>query len=94
MIRSLQVTQTGSAVQVSTVPVKVKWVTFIDEAAASATVGDSNVSATRGVPLAATSGVWSPPVPFASTFGTDLSQWFTFGTATQQLTVVYDDMNF
>jgi hypothetical protein len=94
VIRTLQVTQTGSAVQVSAVPVKVKWATFVDSAAASATVGDANVSGTRGIPLAATNGVWSTPVPVASTFGTDLSQWFTFGTATQLLTVVYDDMNF
>lgn len=93
-VKTLQVTQTGSAVQVSSTPIKVKWVVFNNNAAAVARVGDANVSASRGYSLAASTGSFSPPVPLASTFGTDLSQWYTVGTSTQILDVIYDDMNF
>lgn len=98
MVRTLQVTLTGAVQNIGAlVPglTKCKWVSFFNTAAAAMRVGDANISATRGVPLAATTGSYSPPVPSGtSTFGTDLNQWNVIGTATQLLDVIYDDMNF
>jgi hypothetical protein len=93
-VKTLQVTQTGSAIQVSATAIKCKWAVFQNTAAAVMRVGDANVSTTQGVSLAAASVPWSVPVPIASTFGTDLSQWWTIGTSTQKLDVIYDDLNF
>lgn len=94
MVRTLQITQSGSAIQLSATPQKVKWLAFFNTAAAAMRAGDSNVTASRGIPLPASTGSFVVPVAIASTFGTDLSQWYTIGTATQVLDVVYDDMNF
>ncbi len=93
-IKTLQVTQTGSTIQVSATPIKCKWAVFVNTAGAVMRIGDSSTTATRGVSLPLTSGQFVVPVPIASTFGTDLSQWWTIGTNTQLLDVIYDDMNF
>lgn len=93
-VKTLQVVLTGSAQQVSATPIRCKWASFFNTAAAAMRAGDANVTASRGVPLAATTGFYNVPVSQASTFGTDLSQWFVIGTATQVLDVVYDDLTF
>jgi hypothetical protein len=93
-VKTLQVTQTGSAIQVSTTAIRCKWAVFYNTAGAAMRIGDSAVTASRGIPLALTTGSFVVPVPIASTFGTDLSQWWTIGTNTQLLDVVYDDLNF
>ena len=93
-IKTLQVAQTGSLVQVSAVAIRCKWAAFQNNGAAVMRVGDANTTATRGQSLAATGGAFSLPVSVSSTFGTDLSQWYTIGTSTQLLDVIYDDLNF
>lgn len=98
-LKTLQITQSGAAIQVSAQlpagsPTKVKWIAFQNNAAAAMRVGDSNVSSTRGYSLAATGGTWNVPVPLNSTMGADLTQWYVFGTSTQVLDIVYDDMVF
>jgi hypothetical protein len=93
-VKTLQITQTGSAAQVSATPIKCKWAAFQNTAAAVMRVGDANVSTTRGVSLAASGGLFSVPVSTTSTYAADLSQWWTVGTSTQVLDVVYDDETF
>lgn len=93
MVRTLQITLTGAAQPVSATAIKCKWATFQNNAAAVMRIGDANVTAARGYSLA-TSGAFPVPVNEVATYGADLSQWFVFGTATQVLDVVYDDMNF
>ena len=93
-VKTLQVTLTGSAQPISASIIKCKWATFQNNAAAVMRVGDANVTASRGYSLAISGGTFNVPVATASTFGTDLSQWYVIGTSTQLLDVVYDDMNF
>lgn len=94
MVRTLQVTLTGSAQQVSATNIKCKWAILQNNAAAVMRIGDANVTASRGAAIAASGGSFSVPVSTVATFDTDLSQWYVIGTATQVLDVVYDDMNF
>lgn len=91
-ITTLQITQSGSAIRLSTTSVKYKWIAFFNTAGATMRVGDANVSSTQGAQLAATTGQWNPPVPSLQSSYGDLSQWWTVGTSTQKLDVVYDSV--
>ena len=90
-VKTLQVTQTGSAVQVSATSILARWIMFQNTAAAIQTIGDSAVTATNGYVLPASSGnVVLPPMIDGHY---ELSQWWTIGTNTQKLSIVYDSMN-
>lgn len=95
-IRTLQVTLNGSVQPISATPLKCQWATFVNGVAAQAqiNIGDANVSATSGIPLAVGGAPFTTPVAPYSTFGTDLSEWSAIGTATQVLSIVYDSMVF
>jgi hypothetical protein len=90
-IKTLQITQTGATVAVSAVPVKCRWVVFQNNAAAAMRAGDANTTASRGYSIPA-AGTFSAPVASYQSFDTDLSQWFTVGTSTQVLDVIYDEI--
>jgi hypothetical protein len=91
-VTTLQVTQTGSAKQVAPLGTYARWIKFVNLAAAQMTVGDVNVSATRGDPLVSSTGVALYPALADVSNHYDLGQWWTIGTNTQLLTVVYDSM--
>ena len=93
-IKSLQVTQTGSAVQFPAV--KAKWAVIQNNAAAVCRVADSAVTASLGYSLAAAGAVNSNlPIPVPPPGAViNLSDWWTVGTNTQLLDVVYDSVNF
>jgi hypothetical protein len=95
-VKTLQVTQTASAVQVTaTVGTYARWIVFQNTAAAVMRLGDANVTTTRGYSLPASNAVNSvlvlEPMPNGQHY--DLSQWWTIGTNTQLLDVIYDSMN-
>ena len=91
-VKTLQITQTGSAVQLSTTFIFARWVIFQNTAAAAMRLGDSAVTTSKGMSLAATGAPYIlQPMPDGSHY--DLSQWYTIGTNTQLLDVVYDSMN-
>ena len=91
-VTTLQVTQNGSAVKLAAAPLYARWIIFQNTAAAAMRLGDANVTASKGVSLAATGTPWIlPPMPDGAHY--DLSQWYTIGTNTQLLDVVYDSMN-
>lgn len=91
-VKTLQITQTGSAVQLATASIFARWVIFQNTAAAAMRLGDANVTTGKGVSLAATGIPWIlPPMPDGAHY--DLSQWYAIGTNTQLLDVVYDSMN-
>ena len=91
-VKTLQITQTGSAVQLAASSVFARWVILQNNAAAAMRLGDSNVTASIGMSLSATGVPYVlPPMPDGSHY--DLSQWYTIGTNTQLLDVVYDGMN-
>lgn len=94
-VKTLQITQTGSAVQFATVATFARWMVIQNNAVAVARVGDANVSATVGNSLPAANTVNSVlslgPMPNGAHY--DLSQWWTIGTSTQKLDIIYDAMN-
>ena len=95
-VTTIQITQTGSAVQVSASQIFAKWIVFQNNGAAGMRVGDANVSSSRGMALAASGAANSQLIlaPLADTSAHyDLSQFYTQGTNTQILDVVYDRMN-
>lgn len=85
--RTLQVTLTGSAQQITTGNINSFALSFQNNAAAVMRVGDSTVTSSKGRSLAATGGAWDVPL----TAPTQLSSWYVIGTATQVLDVTYDD---
>jgi hypothetical protein len=90
-VTTLQITQSGSAKSVAALGTYARWVIFQNNAAAAAHVGDANVSASRGVQLAAAGGSLTlQPMPNAAHY--DLGQWSTIGTNSQLLDVIYDSM--
>jgi hypothetical protein len=93
-VKTLQITQTGSPVQLATVATFARWIIFQNNAAAAARVGDASVTATRGYALAAANA--SPPMilqPMPNGAHYDLAQYSTIGTSTNLLDVIYDAMN-
>ena len=92
-VKTLQVTQTGSAVQFATGATFARWVALQNTGAATATVGDVNVAAGQGILLAATTGQFLLPALAVGSDHYDLSQFYTVGTNTQVLSVIYDAMN-
>ena len=92
-VKTLQITQSGSAIQLSATPIYARWVLFQNAAGAIMTMGDATVTAAIGFVLAASTGqLLMTPLGEAS-LHYDLSQWWTIGTNTQKLTVVYDAIN-
>lgn len=91
-VTTLQVTQTGSAVLVAAKGTFARWIVFQNNAAATARLGDANVSTTRGCQLSPAGGSLTlQPMPNSAHY--DLGQWSTIGTSTQLLDVIYDAMN-
>lgn len=87
-----QVTLGAGATQVTTQSIYAKWVVFQNNAAASMRLGDSTVSATRGMYLAGgPGGGTANPVPFSPVSQTNLKFWYVFGTSGQILDYAYDD---
>jgi hypothetical protein len=91
-VTTLQITQSGSAKQIAPIGTYARWITFQNNAAGAMHVGDANVSATRGVSVPPGGSNFAPP-PGTSDQHNDLGQWWTIGTNTQVLDVIYDAMN-
>ena len=85
MVKTFQVTMTGSAVPIVTQPLQCKWFLFVNNAAAQIAVGDVN---NQPIKLA-TGGTeyqgWKGPA------NSNLLGWYANGTNTQLLDIVYDD---
>lgn len=92
-IKTLQITQTGAAIQLSSVSQRARWIAFFNTSGHTCRIGDANVSSTVGAQLPATTGNWTVMPPESAPYGTDLSQWYTVGTASDLLDVVYDSMD-
>jgi hypothetical protein len=87
---TLQVALGAAATQVSTATTQCRHVMIQNNAAAVCRVGDANVSATRGISLAAAGAAGSifntgPSVAYES----QLSEFFLFGTSGQIIDVFY-----
>ncbi|WP_035350841.1 hypothetical protein [Edaphobacter aggregans] len=92
-ITKLQVTLGAGATRFSSTPLRAKWATIQNNAAAVMRIGDSAVSAARGYSLATGSALQVPgTVPDSGSI--NLADWFAFGTAAQVIDVVYDSVNF
>lgn len=91
-VTTLQVAQTGSTIQVTATQTFARWVIFQNNAAAAMRVGDSNASSSRGFALAASGAANSSLIlqPMPSDLHYDLSQWWTEGTSSQNLDIIYD----
>lgn len=89
-VKTLQITQTGSAVQLAAAATYARWILF-QGPAAIVTLGDSTVTASKGYILAANGQLLLPALADVSNHY-DLSQFWGLGTNTQLLTVVYDSM--
>jgi hypothetical protein len=90
--KTLQVTQTGSAIQVSSAVIFARWILLQNTAAATMTIGDATVTATKGYVIPATTGSLLLPALADVSQHYDLSDFFTIGTSTQVLNIVYDSM--
>lgn len=86
----LQVTQTGSAVPLSAVPIQARVLIIQNNAAAVARVGDSTVTASKGISLASGGGANSILYVESPVASVNLQQYYTVGTATQVLDVMYE----
>ena len=89
-VKTLQVTQTGSARSVAAAGTYARWILFANNAAAAMAIGDANVSLTLGAPLIAAGSFFLPPMPPGCQY--DLGQFYTIGTNTQNLAIIYDSM--
>ncbi len=69
-----------------------KWVVFQNNSTHVMRIGDSSVSATKGLSLAASGGAFYTPL-IGSSAGFNLSGWNAFGTSGDVLDVCYDDGN-
>ena len=92
-VKTLQVTQSGSAIQLAALGTFARWILFQDAAAAAMTIGDSSVTAAIGYVIPATTGSLLLSALADVSQHYDLGQFWTLGTNTQKLTVVYDSMN-
>jgi hypothetical protein len=91
-VKTVQVTQSGLAKQVSPLGTYARWIMFQNTAGAAMRLGDANVTASLGMSLAAT-GVPYFLQPMPDGLHYDLGQWYTIGTNTQLLDIVYDAIN-
>lgn len=88
-VQLLQVTLTAAATQITTSNTFCKQIIIQNNAAHSCRIGDSTVSATKGILLAAgTPGgtINSGPVDIYHTY---LSDWWIFGTTSDKIDVLY-----
>ena len=92
-VRTLQITQSGSAIQLSSTKLFARWILFQNAAAATMALGDSTVTAAIGYVVPATTGSLLLPALGDPALHYDLSQFWTLGTNTQKLTIVYDSMS-
>lgn len=89
-VRTLQVTLTASATPViASGDVYFKWVVFQNNATHTIHIGDSLVSATRGIQLLAAGSYTQQP--FSPPITGNLNGWFIFGTSGDVIDIVYDD---
>jgi hypothetical protein len=86
----IQVTQTGAAVQLSTTPIMCRILVVQNNAAAVAHVGDSTVSTTKGIQLAASGAANSILKIESPVESINIAQYYTIGTSTQLLDVMYE----
>lgn len=86
----IQVTQTGSAIQISSTPIQARVLIIQNNAAASARVGDSTVTSSKGISLASGGGANSILYIESPVASINLSQYYTIGTNTQLLDVLYE----
>ena len=92
-VTTLQTTQSGSAIQLSSTKLYARWILFQNPGAATMTIGDSTVTAAIGYVIPALTGSLLLPALADVSQHYDLSQFWTIGTNTQKLTVIYDSMN-
>jgi hypothetical protein len=87
--RSIQVTLGAGATQISTTSAPFNQMTIQDNAAAVCRVGDSTVSATKGISLVAAGAAGSSITigPFSGVQG-DAIQYWLFGTTAQVIDVL------
>lgn len=91
-VACFQITLTSSATPI--VPagnIFYRWVVFQNNAAHTMRVGDSTVSASKGMSLLSGGAFYAPLVGSGSGF--NLSGWNAFGTSGDVLDVCYDDGN-
>lgn len=86
-MKTLQVTLTAGATQISPDATRFQVLTFQNNAAAVCRVGDGLVSASRGVALAASGGTYTLTAPLE--YAPFLSEFFLFGTAGQVIDILY-----
>jgi hypothetical protein len=92
-VKTLQITQTGSAIQLSSTKLFARWILFQNAAAATMALGDSTAAAGVGYTLPATTGSLLLPALADVSQHYDLSQFWTLGTNTQVLNILYDSMS-
>lgn len=90
-MQTLQVTIPASGkAQVWTNGIKpIQFLVFQNNAVDLCRVGDVNVSATRGISLAPASAGDSVPFAPPIEYGTDLSEWWIFGTSGDVIDVLF-----
>jgi len=86
----IQVTQTGSAVPLSATPIQCRVLIIQNNAAAVARVGDSTVTASKGISLASGGGANSILYIESPVLSINIQQYYTVGTNTQVLDVMYE----
>lgn len=87
----LQVTLGAGATQVTTLPISASQVVFQNNAAAVCRVGDSTVSATKGIQLTAAGAAGSTlTIASPDRVSIQLPKYFLFGTATQVIDILYE----
>lgn len=87
---TLQVTLGASATALTTGNLYYKWLVIQNNAAHTLRVGDSNVSATRGMSLQSGGAFYSPLVG-ANPSTLNLFGFYAFGTSGDVLDIIYDD---
>jgi len=86
----IQVTQTGSAIQISATPIMCRVLIIQNNAAAACHVGDSTVSTTKGIQLAPSGAANSILYVESPVDSINIAQYYTVGTSTQLLDVMYE----
>jgi hypothetical protein len=87
----LQVTLGAGATQVTALSFSASTVVFQNNAAAVCRVGDSTVSATKGIQLTAAGAAGSTlTISSPDRANIQLSKYFLFGTATQAIDILFE----